>query len=95
MVFNGGGICFYIIFSKDKHGRKSLIAEKLLSHSRKDDYAHGTPTYPIITENTRPNSLVGENSWTLFNLLGHKADWLKNHPLNGVNMTNSTKQVLF
>lgn len=53
------------------------MVKQLLKYPRKVDYESGVPTYPVITVNTRPNTLIGQKSWTVFNLLGHNADWLK------------------
>jgi len=56
------------------------MAKQLLKYQTKVDYESGVPTYPVITVNIRPNTLIGQKSWTVFNLLGHNADWFKQSP---------------
>ena len=56
---------------------KLNMAKQLLKYSRKYVKLTGIPKYIIISLNTGPSSLIGQKSWTLFNLLGHKAKWFK------------------
>ena len=60
---------------------KNTMAKTLLKYSRNQTLRTGIPQFPIVTEHTRPNKFVGQNSWLLFNLLGHKGDWLKTPPV--------------
>ena len=71
---------FALFSSKITLEEKKKMAKQLLKYPRKVDYESGVPTYPVITVNTRPNTLIGQKSWTVFNLLGHNADWLKQSP---------------
>ena len=57
---------------------KNCMAKQLIKYPRKCNILKGIPQFPIVTMNTKPSHLIGSKSWTLFNLIGHKADWLKN-----------------
>jgi len=54
------------------------MAKQLIKYRKKCDILKGIPQFPIVTLNTNPNHLIGSKSLTLFNPIGHKADWLKN-----------------
>ena len=61
--------------------QKSRIASRLLTFPKPEEFKAEKPTPPTLLDmNTTLEALVGEKSWTIFQVLGVKTDWLEHGP---------------
>ena len=56
--------------------QKKNIVKKLQSYQC-SELKKGAQTFPVVTKNTKISSLIGQNSWLLFETLGVNTKWLK------------------
>ena len=69
-------IAVFSLFSKSSDNETKNIVKKLQSYQC-GELKKGAPTFPVVTKNTKIPSLIGQNSWLLFETLGVNTEWLK------------------
>jgi hypothetical protein len=61
-------------------GEKKQIARELIRMKDDSPLTLGVPIFPQVTDTTKLPSLIGKQSWLLFQLLGINTDWLSLSP---------------
>lgn len=69
-------VIFSLFSNRISTMERRMIAQKLLKTSKPKVFNCGRPKFPILKKSTNLSSLIGPNSWYLFELLGVNTDWI-------------------
>ena len=70
-------IAVFSLFSKKLSDNEKKNTVKKLQSYKCGELKNSALTFPVVTKNTQIPSLIGQNSWLLFETLGVNTEWLK------------------
>ena len=73
-------VVFSLFSNRLNRDQKSRIAAKLLTQNPSEKFGSGPPKFPVMTEKTKLENLLGPNSFMLFNNLNTDYKWLETDP---------------